>query len=111
MTTALTRRIAISAILIAAILNAVARFRSWRRRGGSLRTAAATIYQVTDLLHRDHTARVPGDEIAATVSAWLADLGADSPLATDLGQAVQAGDWATVHAIGERLSVDVEIAA
>jgi hypothetical protein len=105
MTTALTIWIAISAIR-----KAGARLRSWRRRGGSLR-AAAVIYQVTDLLHREHTARVPGDEIAATVSMWLAELGADSPLATDLGQAVRAGDWPTVHAIGERLSVDVAVAA
>lgn len=70
-----------------------------------------TIYQVTDLLHREHTVRVPGDAIAATVSTWLTDLGAHSPLATDLGQAVRAGDWPTVYAIGERLSVDVAVAA
>ncbi len=107
MTTALAIWMAISAIL-----KAGARLRSWRRRGGSLRAAAVTkIYQVTDLLHREHTARVPADEIAATVSTWLAELGADSPLATDLGQAVRAGDWPTVHAIGERLSVDVSVAA
>jgi hypothetical protein len=97
---------------ISAVLKAGARLRSWRRQAGSLRAASVkTIYQVTDRLHREYTVRVPGDEIAATVSSWLAELGADSPLATDLGQAVRAGDWPTVHAIGERLSVDVAVAA
>jgi hypothetical protein len=107
MTTALTIRTAISSIR-----KAGARLRSWRRHEGSLRAASVTrIYQVTDLLHREHTVRVPGDAIAATVSTWLTELGAHSPLATDLGQAVRAGDWPTVYAIGERLSVDVAVAA
>ena len=107
MTTALTMWIAVSAIL-----KAGARLRSWRRHARSLRAASLkTIYQVTDLLHREHSVQVPDDEIAATVSTWLAELGVDSPLATDLGQAVRAGDWPTVHAIGERLSVDVAVAA
>ena len=107
MITALTLWTAMSAVL-----EAGARLRSWRRHAGSLRAASVkTIYQVTDRLHREHTVRVPDDEIAATVSTWLAELGAHSPLATDLGQAVRAGDWPTVHAIGERLSVDVALAA
>jgi hypothetical protein len=107
MITASTQRTAISAIR-----KAGARLWSWRRHAGSLRAASVkTIYQVTDLLHREHTVRVPEDEIAATVSTWLAELDAHSPLATDLGQAVRAGDWPTVHAIGERLSVDVAVAA
>jgi hypothetical protein len=94
------------------IRKAGARLMSWRRHAGGLRAASVkTIYQLTDLLHREHTARVPGDEIAATVSTWLAELDAHSPLATDLGQAVRAGDWPTVYAIGERLSVDVAVAA
>jgi hypothetical protein len=89
-----------------------ARLRSWWRHERSLRAAPmTTIFQVTDLLHRGHTVRVPGDEIAATVSAWLAELGAHSPLVTDLVQAVGAGDWPTVYVIGERLSVDVTVAA
>ena len=46
-----------------------ARLRSWWRHERSLRAAPmTTIFQVTDLLHRGHTVRVPSDEIAATVS-------------------------------------------
>lgn len=53
MTTALTIRTAISSIR-----KAGARLRSWRRHEGSLRAApVTTIYQVTDLLHREHTVR------------------------------------------------------
>jgi hypothetical protein len=97
---------------LGSIRKAGARLRSWRRHADSVRAASVTtIYQVTDLLHRGHTVRVPGDEIAATVSTWLAELGAHSPLATDLGQAVRAGDWPAVYVIGERLSVDVAVAA
>ena len=107
MITASTQRIAMSAVR-----KAGARLWSWRRHAGSLRAASVkTIYQVTDLLHREHTVRVPSDEIAATVSTWLAELGAHSPLAADLGQAVRDGDWPTVYEIGERLSVDVAVAA
>jgi hypothetical protein len=54
---------------------------------------------------------VPGNEIAATVSAWLAELGAHSPLVEDLARAAHAGDWHTTHVIGEYLSVDVTVAA
>jgi hypothetical protein len=49
----------------------------------------------------------PGDEIAAAVSAWLAELGAHSPLVEDLARAARAGDWAVAHALGEHLSVRV----
>jgi AraC-like DNA-binding protein len=42
---------------------------------------AVTIYQVTDRLGDGRTVRVSGDEIAATVSAWLAELGTTSTLA------------------------------
>jgi len=45
---------------------------SRRRRG----TPAMTIYQLTDRLHDGRIARVPGDEIADTVSRWLTELGA-----------------------------------
>lgn len=74
-------------------------------------TSSMRIYQVTDRLHDAHAARVPGNEIAATVSAWLAELGAHSSLADDLAHAVMAGDWPATCAIGEYLSVDVTIAA
>jgi hypothetical protein len=68
---------------------------------------AVTIYQVTDHLGDGRIVRVPGDEIAATVSAWLAELGTHSPLVEDLARAARAGDWPAAHAIGEHLSVDV----
>lgn len=70
-----------------------------------------TIFQLTDHLHDGRTACVSGDEIAATVSTWLAELGAHSPLADDLAHAVRGGDWPTAYAIGEHLSVDVAVCA
>ena len=54
---------------------------------------------------------MPGDEIAPTVSAWLAELGAHSSLSEDLARAVAAGDWPAACAIGEYLAVDVTVAA
>jgi hypothetical protein len=68
------------------------------------------IYRVSQRLRGGHTADVPADAIATTVSGWLAELGADSPLVDDLEKAVQAGDWAVARAIGEYLSVDVTVA-
>lgn len=70
-------------------------------------TAESTIYELTDRLHDGHSARVPADQITATVSAWLAELGARSPLVDDLERAVRDGDWATAHALGECLSVEI----
>jgi hypothetical protein len=74
-------------------------------------THTSPIYRVTQCLRDGRTAEVPGSEIAITVSAWLAELDADSPLVDDLAQAVRAGDWPTVRAIGDYLSVDVTMAA
>jgi hypothetical protein len=70
-----------------------------------------TIYQLTDRLHDGHVARVSGNQIAATVSSWLADLGAHSLLVDELARAVQERDWPAAYAIGETLSVDVAIAS
>jgi hypothetical protein len=70
-----------------------------------------TLYRVTDRLHEGRTVCVPGNAIRPTVSAWLAELGADSPLVEDLAQAVWTGDWPAVYAVGEHLSVLVAIAA
>jgi hypothetical protein len=56
------------------------------------RRATATMYQLTDRLHDAHVARVPAHQIPATVSAWLAELGAHSPLVDDLARAVRVGD-------------------
>jgi hypothetical protein len=69
------------------------------------------IYRVTHCLREGRAVDVPGHEIAATVAAWLAELGADSPLVEDLARAIHAGDWPAAHAIGEYLSVDVTVAA
>jgi hypothetical protein len=70
-----------------------------------------TIYQISHRLHEGRTVRVPGHEIATTVTGWLAELGAQSPLAEDLARAVHAGDWPAAAALGEYLSVDVTVAA
>lgn len=70
-----------------------------------------TMYCVTDRLHNGRTVRVPGHQIAPIVSAWLAGLGAHSPLVEDLARAACVGDWVTAHAVGEQLSVDVTTAA
>jgi hypothetical protein len=66
-----------------------------------------TVYQVTDRLTHGRTVCVPGDEIAAAVAAWLAELGTHSPLVEDLARAARAGDWPAAHALGEHLSVEV----
>jgi len=89
------------------------RQRSWPRfRHQRTQQAGATvIYQVTDRLHKGRAVNVPASEVAATVSAWLAELGAHSPLVEDLARAVSSADWATAHAISEHLAIDVTVAA
>jgi hypothetical protein len=69
------------------------------------------LYQVCDRLHEGRTVKVTAPQIACTVGEWLADLGVHSPWVEQLGAAVQAGDWATVRAIGEQLSVDISFAS
>jgi hypothetical protein len=69
------------------------------------------MYRVTDRLHAEHSVEVPCHDIAPTVSTWLAELGAHSALVDDLARAICVGDWLTAHAIGDRLSVDVSVAA
>ena len=87
------------------------RFQLWSRRYRTLPVAATpTLYQIADRLHEQRTARVTGDAIATTVSAWLAELGVHSPMAEDLARAVRSGDWPAVYSIGEHLSVHVAIA-
>jgi hypothetical protein len=54
---------------------------------------------------------VTPDEIAATVSGWLAEIGVESPLVDAFAHAVRVGDWATAHAFGDLLAVDVAVAA
>ena len=72
-------------------------------------TRVETMYRVTDRLHDGHTVRVLGHEIAPIVSAWLAALGAQSPLVEDLARAARVGDWAAAYAVGDQLSVDVTL--
>ena len=81
----------------------------WRQHWPQ-RRPTATIYQLTDRLHEGHVARVPAHQIPATVSAWLAELGAHSPLVDDLERAVQGGDWSAAHALGECLSIEIALA-
>jgi len=88
------------------------RFRSlWRHQRTQHAAPTMAIYRVTDRLHEGRAVDVPGHEIVTTVSAWLAELDADSPLVEDLAQAVRAGDWPAAYALGDRLSVDVTVAA
>lgn len=67
------------------------------------------LYRVADRLHPGRAVHVPGHEIAHVVSAWLAELGADSPLVNELARAACVGDWAAAHAVGDQLSVDVAV--
>ena len=75
------------------------------------RTDREPLYRVTDRLHTGRTVQVPGREIAHVVSAWLAELGAHSPLVNDLERAARIGDWAAAHAVGDQLSVHVALVA
>jgi hypothetical protein len=70
-----------------------------------------TMYCVTDRLHNGRTVQVAGHEILPVVSAWLAELEVHSPLVEDLARAACVGDWAAAYAVGDRLSVDVTVAA
>jgi hypothetical protein len=80
--------------------------RPWLHR----RAHHAQLYRLTDRLHQRST-RVAPDEIAATVSGWLAEVGVESPLVDAFAHAVCIGDWAAAHAFGDLLSVDVALAA
>jgi hypothetical protein len=73
--------------------------------------STTTTYDIIDRLHARRAAHVPVNRIAATVSAWLAELGVDSPMAEDLARAARAGNWPAVHAISDCLSLDVLVAA
>ncbi|WP_238994660.1 hypothetical protein [Mycolicibacterium chubuense] len=68
-------------------------------------------FVLTDRLHRERMVRVSADEVAGTVSNWLAQLGAISPLVEDFGRTLREGDWAAAHAIADTLSVDVTVSA
>ncbi len=76
-----------------------------------MKSRRVNTYQLTDRLHVGRMARVPADGIVGTVSAWLAELDASSPMVEELARTVGIGDWAAAHAIAEYLSVDVTVAA
>lgn len=76
-----------------------------------MRTKTAKTYDIVDRLHARRAAHVPVDLIAATVTSWLAELGAASPMAEDLARAAGAGNWPAVHAISDCLSLDLTVAA
>ena len=80
-------------------------------RLGQRRELTGTTYQLTDCLHHGRTVHVSADGIAYAVSAWLAELGAHSPLVEDLARTVRDGDWTAAYAIADLLSVDVAVAA
>ncbi|WP_243841563.1 hypothetical protein [Mycobacterium sp. DL592] len=70
----------------------------------------APAFRLTDRLHEGRTVTVTVNEISATLSGWLSELGVHSPLADDLASALRGGDWAAAHAIAENLSVEVTAA-
>jgi len=74
---------------------------------GGHRSAPTPIFRVSDRLHEERSVTVAAHEIAATVAAWLAELGVHSPLVDQLDSAVFTGDWMTARAIADHLSVDV----
>ena len=78
---------------------------------GMHRRVTSPIYRLTQCLRDERSIEVPADEIAPTVSAWLTELGANSPLVEDLARAVRAGNWPAARALGEYLSIDVTVAA
>lgn len=78
-------------------------------RSGGKRTAP--VYQLTDRLHDGRTVHVSGADIVTTLSAWLAELGATTPMVEDLARAVLAGDWPTTHALADYLSVEITVSA
>ncbi|MBS4727356.1 hypothetical protein MSM1_02925 [Mycobacterium sp. SM1] len=81
------------------------------RRNKAARRRGQTLYRITDRLHEGRTACVPGDQIATTVSSWLAELGVHSPLVEDLAGAVMTADWSAAYRVADLLAVSVEVAA
>lgn len=75
------------------------------------KSAHVVRYLLTDRLHEGRKVQVLADQLPCTVASWLAELGADSPLVDELAKAVFAGDWPKAHAVADRLSVHIAIAA
>ena len=68
------------------------------------------LYRVTQRLRGGLTVDVPAHAIATTISGWLAELGADSPLVNDLERAVRTGNWSRARVIADYLSVELSVA-
>jgi hypothetical protein len=71
---------------------------------------ASRVYAVRHRVHDSRTIYIPASELAATVTEWLADLGACSPLVEDLALEVGANNWPAAHSISECLGIEVTIA-
>jgi|SRR5215207_3540838 len=97
--------------LAGTVQNADNHIRRHQRRRRTTRAPTVALYRVADRLHEGRTVEVPCSEIVSTVSAWLAELDASSPLVEDLAEAVRARDWPAAYAIGDYLSVEVTAAA
>ena len=80
----------------------------WRRRRPQ--PAASRIYAVRHCVHGSRTIYIPASELAATVTEWLAEVGACSPLIEDLAQEVEANNWPAAHSISECLGIEVTVA-
>lgn len=76
-------------------------------RPAHFRPGTAPTFRLTDRLHEGRTVTVTANEISATLSDWLSELGVRSPLTEDLASALRGGDWTAARAIAENLSVDV----
>ena len=70
------------------------------------RPVPTPIFRVSDRVHEERSVTVAAHEIAATVAAWLAELGVQTPLVDQLASAVIKGDWMAARAIADHLSVD-----
>jgi hypothetical protein len=81
-----------------------------RRRHHRQRAAASRTYAVRQRVHESRTIYIPANELAATVTEWLAEMGACSPLVEHLAQEVDANNWPAAHSISECLGIEVTIA-
>ncbi|BBZ76059.1 hypothetical protein MANY_13960 [Mycolicibacterium anyangense] len=67
-------------------------------------------FRLTDRLHEGRTVTVTINEIAATVSDWLAELGVHSPMVDQLASALRGGNWTAVQTIADHLAVEITAA-
>ena len=61
-------------------------------------------------MDESRTTYIRASELAATVTEWLAEVGACSPLVEDLAQELDANNWPAAHSISECLGIEVSIA-